>query len=277
MRVTLWGTRGSVARSGLDTVRYGGDTSVVEVEATNGTRLILDGGSALMRVTPGLGSFCERIDLLLTHLHMDHIQGLGFFYPLRDPGIETHIWGPISTTMELRDRLARYLSPPLFPVRLRDLRSMHYHDVEPGSSFEVGPLMVSADLICHPGPTLGYRIEENGKALAYLPDHEPALGHREFPADAQWTSGFELVRGADLLIHDAQYTQEEYATRVGWGHSTIGQAIDLAAQAEVKTLVTFHHDPEHTDEMLDQQLQGALRGDPPLELVPGRAGSACEL
>jgi len=275
VRVTLWGTRGSVARSGLDTVRYGGDTSVVEVEATDGTRLILDGGSALMRVTPGLGSFCERIDLLLTHLHMDHIQGLGFFYPLRDPDIETHIWGPVSPTTGLAERLARYLSPPLFPVRFRDLRSMHLHDVAPGS-FVIGPFTISTDLVCHPGPTLGYRIEENGKAMVYLPDHEPALGHREFPADAQWTSGFDLMRGADLLIHDAQYTEEEYAGRVGWGHSTLRQAVDLAAQAEVKTLVTFHHDPEHSDEMLDQQLQ-ALRSDLPIELVPGRAGAAFEI
>jgi len=276
VRVTLWGTRGSVARSGLDTVRYGGDTSVVEVEAADGTRLILDGGSALMRVTPGLGSLCDRIDLLLTHLHMDHIQGLGFFYPLRDPDIETHIWGPVSPTTGLAERLARYLSPPLFPVRFRDLRSMHLHDVAPGS-FVIGPFTISTDLVCHPGPTLGYRIEENGKAMVYLPDHEPALGHREFPADPQWTSGFDLMRGADLLIHDAQYTEEEYAGRVGWGHSTLRQAVDLAAQAGVKTLVTFHHDPEHSDEMLDQQLQEALRADLPLELVPGRAGAAFEI
>lgn len=276
MRVTLWGTRGSVARAGMETVRYGGDTSVVEVEGSGGTRLILDGGSGMMRVTPGLGSFCERIDVLLTHLHMDHIQGLGFFYPLRDPNIETHIWGPMSTTMDLRERLSRYLSPPLFPVRLRDLQALHLHDVGPGT-FEIGRFAVTADLICHPGPTLGYRIEENGSALAYLPDHEPALGHREFPADPKWTSGFDLIKGVDLLIHDAQYTEEEYASRVGWGHSTLRQAVRLASQAGVKTLVTFHHDPEHSDEMLDEQLQKALAEDLPIELVPGRAGSAFEL
>ena len=276
MRITLWGTRGSVARAGMDTVRYGGDTSVVEVEATDGTRLILDGGSGMMRVTPGLGSFCERIDVLLTHLHMDHIQGLGFFYPLRDPNIETHIWGPVSTTMSLEDRLARYLSPPLFPVRLRDLQAMHLHPVGPGA-FNVGPLTVFADLVGHPGPTLGYRIEENGNAMAYLPDHEMALGHPVFPADPKWTSGFDLVKDVDLLIHDTQYTEEEYAGRVGWGHSTLRQAVAFAGQAGVKTLVTFHHDPEHTDEMLDEQLQKALAEDLPLELVPGRAGSAFEI
>jgi len=276
MRVTLWGTRGSVARAGMQTVRYGGDTSVVEVEGADGTRLILDGGSGMMRVTPGLGTFCERIDVLLTHLHMDHIQGLGFFYPLRDPNIQTHVYGPVSTTMKLRERLSRYLSPPLFPVRLRDLQSVHFHDVGPGS-FEVGPFTISADLVCHPGPTLGYRIEENGNAMAYLPDHEPALGQRAFPGNPEWTSGFDLMKGVDLLIHDAQYTEEEYEGRVGWGHSTLRQAVELAAQAEVKTLVTFHHDPEHSDEMLDEQLQQALAEDLPLELLPGRAGSAFEV
>lgn len=276
MRITLWGTRGSVARAGMHTVRYGGDTSVVEVEGSKGTRLILDGGSGMMRVTPGLGSFCERIDVLLTHLHMDHIQGLGFFYPLRDPDIETHIYGPVSTTLDLRERLSRYLSPPLFPVRLRDLQSLHLHGVGPGT-FKIGPFTVTADLICHPGPTLGYRIEENGSAMAYLPDHEPALGHREFPADPEWTSGFDLIKDVDLLIHDAQYTEEEYAGRVGWGHSTLQQAVGLASQAGVKTLVTFHHDPEHSDEMLDEQLQKELAEDLPIELVPGRAGSAFEL
>jgi phosphoribosyl 1,2-cyclic phosphodiesterase len=276
MRVTLWGTRGSVARAGMATVRYGGDTSVVEVEGEDGTRLILDGGSGMMRVTPSLGSFCERIDVLLTHLHMDHIQGLGFFYPLRDPNVQTHIWGPISTTMDLGQRLARYLSPPLFPVRLRDLQSLHLHDVGPGT-FEIGPFTITADLIIHPGPTLGYRIEENGSAMAYMPDHEPALGHRHFPADPEWTSGFDLMKDVDLLIHDAQYTAEEYEQRVGWGHSTLEQAVALATQAGVKTLVTFHHDPEHTDQMLDEQLQEALEGDLKIELVPGRAGSAFEL
>ncbi len=276
MRVTLWGTRGSVARAGMDTVRYGGDTSVVEVEGSDGTRLILDGGSGMMRVTPGLGMSCERIDILLTHLHMDHIQGLGFFYPLRDPDIETHIWGPSSTTMDLRDRLGRYLSPPLFPVRLRDLRSLYLHDVGPGE-FSIGSFTISADLICHPGPTLGYRIQENGSAMAYLPDHEPALGHPEFPASPEWTSGFDLMRGVDLLIHDAQYTEEEYAARVGWGHSTLRHAVDLATQAEVGTLVTFHHDPEHSDAMLDGLLRETLAQELPLELVPGRAGAAFEV
>src|SRR5262249_36281029 len=146
----------------------------------------------------------ERVDVLLTHLHMDHIQGLGFFAPLFRPVGEVHVWGPPSTTMDLRSRLARYLSPPLFPVRIRDLEArVMFHDV-PGEPFDVGPFRVTAAAVLHPGPTVGYRIEEAGAILAYLPDHEPALGGTPF--ERRWTSGFDLAADADLLIHDAQYS-----------------------------------------------------------------------
>lgn len=276
MKVTLWGTRGSVARAGPETVRYGGDTSAVEVRSSDGTLVLLDAGSGLVRLTPDLPQDVERIDLLLTHLHMDHIQGLGFFTPLRDPDVETHIWGPISTTMGLAERLARYLSPPLFPVRLRDLRAVHLHDLQPGT-ISIGAFTVTADLICHLGSTLGYRLEEAGQVLAYLPDHEPALGHIDFPGDPKWTSGFDLVHQADMLIHDAQYTASEYSQRVGWGHSTLRHAVDFAAQAEAKALVTFHHDPEHSDETLDMLLAEARGRDPSIDVIPGTAGAVFEL
>ena len=276
MKVKLWGTRGSVARAGSETVAYGGDTSSVELQGSDGTWLILDAGSGLARIAPELPARIERVDLLLTHLHMDHIQGLGFFPPLRSDEIETHIWGPISTTMGLAERLGRYLSPPLFPLRMRELRALYLHDLEP-QTFVLGPFTISVDLIGHPGPTLGYRIEENGKVLAYLPDHEPALGYDEFPGSPRWTSGFDLIHQADVVIHDAQYTEEEYAARVGWGHSTLDHAIALASQADVSTLVTFHHDPEHSDEILDRLLEEALARDPSPQLVPGKADTVLEL
>ncbi len=274
MKVTLWGTRGSMARAGAGTVRYGGDTACVEVVGSDGTVLLLDAGTGLLNVTPGLPAGTTRIDLLLTHLHMDHIQGLGFFQPLRASHIETHLWGPVSATMGLRERIARYLSPPLFPVRLRELTA-DLHDLG-RATITIGPFRVTSDLICHPGPTLGYRVEENGRTLVYMPDHEPALGHRDFPDDPRWTSGWELAHGADVLIHDAQYTDDEYAGRIGWGHSTLGQAVAFALQAEVGRLVTFHHDPQHTDAMLDD-LHGEPEHPEGLEIVGGIAGSTFEL
>ena len=153
----------------------------------------------------------HRVDLLLSHLHMDHIQGLGFFAPLYDERMDVHIWGPSNQGLSLHARLGRYLSPPFFPVHLRDLACrLTVHEV-PCGEFAIGPFRIDSALICHPGPTVGYRIECEGASLAYLPDHEPALGAREFPLGADWTSGFALARGVDLLIHDAQYSAAEYA------------------------------------------------------------------
>lgn len=277
MRVTLWGTRGSLAAPGPETVRYGGNTSCVEVRGADGTRLILDAGTGIRRLGGAIGP-AARVDLLLTHLHMDHILGLGFFRPLDQPGQEVHIWGPPSTTLDLRARLTRYLSPPLFPVRVRDLPCrLTLHDV-PLEPFEIGRLRIVAALVCHPGQTVGYRITEDGASMAYLPDHEPALGARNFPGESDWTSGFELAAGVDLLIHDAQYTDAEYPQRVGWGHSTISHALRFAAAAGVKRLVTFHHDPGHDDRVLDRLTEEARRAfDLPFQLIPGTEGSSFDL
>lgn len=270
MKVTLWGTRGSVAAAGPDTVRYGGDTACVQVTGPEEEMILLDAGSGI-RPVGAAGNGASRIDVLITHLHMDHIQGLGFFTPLFDPGIETHLWGPPSTTMRLAERLRRYLSPPLFPVRLRDLPNTVLHDVTPGN-FQIGSVTVTAELICHPGTTLGYRLETDTASLAYLPDHEPALGVATFPDSPEWTSGNSLMEGVDLLIHDAQYTDDEYSARVGWGHSTLSQLAALAARAGVGTLVSFHHDPAHSDDFLDEFNARFAAVDRPFSFVPGRAG-----
>ena len=248
MKARLWGTRGSIAAGGAKTIRYGGDTSAVEVRTDGGQLLVLDAGSGLRPVdTSGAP---DRVDILLSHLHMDHVQGLPFFAPLLDPEFEVHVWGPISTTRTLRARLSRYMSPPLFPVRVRDLENVFFHDVVPGR-FEIGSVEVHADLICHPGSTLGYRLIENDRVLSYLPDHEPAFGSRDFPAADEWTSGFEIAHEAHVMIHDAQYDDAEYQSRVGWGHSSITHLATFAQITDVEKLVTFHHDPAHTDEDLD--------------------------
>jgi ribonuclease BN (tRNA processing enzyme) len=189
---------------------------------------------------------------------MDHILGLGFFAPLHDPNIAVHIWGPASTTLSLGQRLTRYLSPPLFPVRLRDLEcSLELHEVSCGD-FAIGEFTVSTALVCHPDPTLGYRISTGQATLTYLSDHEPALGMQQPFLDGEWTSGYALAAGADLLIHDAQYTVEEYARHVGWGHSSLPHAMAFGALAGVRHLVPFHHDPSHGDVDLDQIIATAV-------------------
>jgi len=273
VRVCLWGTRGSIASAGPETVRYGGNTACVEVEGADGTILILDAGTGIRRVGDTYRE-PRRLDILLTHLHMDHIQGLGFFAPLFRDGFEVHIWGPPSTTEDLRTRLTRYLSPPLFPVRLRDVNAqLELHDA-PMEPFSIGGMEIDADVIIHPGQTIGYRITDGAKSVAYLPDHEPALVADAFPALGEWSSGHDLARDVDLLVHDAQYTADEYAARIGWGHSRVSDAVDLARAAGAKQLVTFHHDPAHDDDELDTMLAEARSlANGSLDVQPGKEGS----
>jgi len=275
--VKLWGTRGSLASSGPDTVGYGGNTASVEVTGADGTILVLDAGTGIRRLGAAIDPAVERVDVLLTHLHMDHIQGLGFFAPFFRPAGEIHLWGPASATMDLRSRLTRYLSPPLFPVQIRDLEArVVLHDA-PDQPTDIGGFEVVARHVIHPGPTVGYRISADGASLAYLPDHEPALATTHFPAESDWTSGFELASGVDLLIHDGQYTDDERRARVGWGHSSVTEAIAFAELARAQRLVLFHHDPSHTDAMLDELTAGARETAASIDIACGREGDRYEL
>ena len=275
MQVTLWGTRGSMAAPSAQTARYGGNTSCVEVRGSDGTVLVLDGGTGIHPLGLTLPPSLKRVDVLLTHLHMDHIQGLGFFGPMYRPDIELHIWGPASTTQSLQARLKRYFSPPLFPVRLSELSSRPiFHEVPCGET-DIGEFRVASATVCHPGPTVGYRITgPDGRVLTYLPDHEPALGVLTFPSlPREWTSGGLLAAESDVLIHDSQYTTNEYASRCGWGHSTFRHTLDFAALTEARRLVTFHHDPDHTDTDLDRLMAEAVQeARPTCEVTPGCEG-----
>jgi phosphoribosyl 1,2-cyclic phosphodiesterase len=278
MRVTLWGTRGSLASPGAETKHFGGNTSCVEVRAEDGSLLVLDAGTGIRRLGATLDGSVRRVDLLLSHLHMDHIQGLGFFAPLYAPETEVHIWGPASTTLGLQERLSRYLSPPFFPVHLRDLQCrLSLHEV-PCGSFTIGPFQIFAALICHPGPTVGHRITSGVRTVAYLSDHEPALGVAEFPGHPEWTSGFSVAADADLLIHDAQYRADEYPDHVGWGHSSLDDVLRFAALARVRHLVTFHHDPSHSDTDIEAMITSApSRSELGFELTAGAEGATFDL
>jgi phosphoribosyl 1,2-cyclic phosphodiesterase len=279
MKVRIWGARGSLATPGPETTRYGGNTSCVEVRGRDGSLLVLDAGTGIRRLGAVVGPEVRRIDLLLTHLHLDHIEGLGFFAPLFRRDLEMHVWGPASTTLDLRARLSRFLSPPLFPVRLRDLPcQLELHDVASIERFRAGAFEVQSALVCHPGPTVGFRITEGDATLSYLSDHEPAFGGIDFPNDLEWTSGYELAAGADLLIHDAQYDDAEYAARVGWGHSSLRDALAFARATGVRRIIPFHYDPAHTDAELDGRFAAAEHDAPlPFELLPAVEGASFEL
>jgi len=276
VNVSFWGTRGSLAAPGPDTVRFGGNTSCVEVRSGEHL-LVLDAGTGIRRLGQAISPAQRRIDILLTHLHMDHIQGLGFFAPLHRADMEVHIWGPASATMTLAARLSRYLSPPLFPVRVRDLEcTLVLHELP--ALCEIGPFRIRARHVCHPGPTVGYRIESGDSVIAYLPDHEPALGSRPFPREPAWTSGYDLAEGADVLIHDAQYTSDEYAQRVGWGHSSLDQMLSFARLAAARRLVPFHYDPGRSDDVLEATLADAVRAAAPtFAVTPAKEGETLTL
>jgi phosphoribosyl 1,2-cyclic phosphodiesterase len=253
VRATVWGCRGSLATPGEETLRYGGNTSCVELELADGTVVVLDAGTGARGL--GLRLAADRpavIHLLLTHLHLDHLEGLGFFRPLWTSGVELHVWGPASPVMSLRERVARYLSPPLFPMQLADVAAhVTFHDV-PEEPWSIGSARFLAEPVLHPGATVGYRVEENGSSLTYIPDHEPAFGHDLDSRSPDWISGWELARDASVVIHDAQYTETEYEEKTGWGHSSVADAVAFARIAGARRLVLFHHDPMHSDDELER-------------------------
>jgi phosphoribosyl 1,2-cyclic phosphodiesterase len=275
MLARVWGCRGSIASPGPSTVRYGGNTSCVELTLPDGSVAILDAGTGIRELGDRLvADGVQVVHVMLSHLHLDHLQGLAFFKPLYRPDVELHLWGPPSPVRTLSDRVAAYMSDPLFPVDLADVPcTLVAHDA-PMDGCDLGGAQVWAAPVTHRGPTVGYRVEEGDHTFAYMPDHEPALGIELGQTDKAWISGIELADHADVLLHDAQYTHEEYADHVGWGHSSIRHVVEFAHMAEVKQLVLFHHDPAHCDDELEviRDEAGKLWGDrpnPPLVAYEG--------
>lgn len=246
MKIKIRGVRGSIPTAEPDTSQYGGNTSCVDVEE-EGWRLVMDGGSGMRNSNTGQRPENKRIDILLTHLHLDHILGLGFFQPFFDPSMEIHIWGPSSSSHSLHSRLSRYLSPPLFPVLLKNLPcKLSLHEID-NSDFEIGPFKIKSRYVIHPGPTVGFRVTGLHSTFTYIPDHEPALGPDGMINDPDWISGLTLATYADLLLHDSQYSLKEYPSHTGWGHSSMDDVLKFAEKANVKHLLLAHHDPSHTD------------------------------
>lgn len=269
MKVKLHGTRGAYPTSSATHQTYGGNTSCIEV--INGEeRLIVDAGTGILGIDFDTYYKADRIDILLTHLHMDHIQGLAFCKPLFDPSKDVHIWGPGGSPESLKTRLNRFMSPPLFPISLRDIPSKLIIQELPNTKITIGNFVITTAYISHPGPTVGFRIQCGSKTLSYLPDHEPVIGKSHLFPEDEWVSGFDLAFQSDLLIHDSQYSKKEYRNKAGWGHSSMEIAAEFCARTSAKHLLLFHHNPEHADDERTRMFQSFMRSvkyDFPIELA----------
>jgi CheY-like chemotaxis protein len=274
MRIRFWGTRGSLAKPGSTTVRYGGNTSCVEMRTADDTLIVLDCGTG----AHGLGQALLTGDtasvhghLLITHTHWDHIQGFPFFAPLFVPGSIWDIYGPGGLGKHLEETLAGQMEYAYFPVTLDQLgATIRFHDLVEGV-VELGDVHITTRYLNHPALTLGYRLESGGAVVIYATDHEPhawpqleassqsGADPSALPVHREDQRHIEFLRGADLVIHDAQYTAAEYPQKEGWGHSPMEYTVDVALAADVKRLALFHHDPLRDDATLDRLVEVCRR------------------
>jgi phosphoribosyl 1,2-cyclic phosphodiesterase len=252
VNVTFFGVRGSTPCPCAGNHRYGGNTACVAVEAPGCEPIVLDLGTGLRfwgETLPLDGSF--RGHALVTHLHWDHVQGLPFFTPVHIPGSRLDIYGPVQEGgLSMEEAFEEFMRPPYFPVRVADLAGDITFNALPEGDHAIGDAKVRVRNVPHVGPTVGYRIELEGRSVVYISDHQQPLdGGMDVAPQV-----LELCDGADLLIHDSQYTPEEFVMKAHWGHCTVDYALHVAAEAGVRRLALFHHDPAHDDPFLDRLL-----------------------
>lgn len=246
LALTFWGVRGSTPVPGRTTLRYGGDTTCLQIQA-GPYFLIIDCGSGARRLGREMMRTGQRdADLFFTHSHLDHVCGLPFFWPAFDPQTRIRVWaGHVAADMTTQEHIARFMSPPIFPVPPSVLKACSFLRFSAGAALEPRPgLVVTTLRLNHPGGATGYRFHWKGRSIAIVTDHE----HGDPEIDAALVP---FVSGADVMVYDAMFTDADYPAHRGWGHSTWTQCLALAARAGVRTPVIFHHDPDRSDEALD--------------------------
>jgi ribonuclease BN (tRNA processing enzyme) len=282
VRITFFGVRGSCPTSSDQYRRYGGNTSCVLVEVEGEPPLVIDLGTGLR----ALGEHLEvplraaglplRANALLTHLHYDHVLGMPFFAPMRDPGAILDVYGPSQEGSSLREVLSGMVKPPFFPIFMSEFRgSLFFHDLDDKADLTLGAVAVKVRVVPHIGHTLGFRVEAGGRSLAYLSDHQAPVDRRSIDAGV-----LDLCRDADLVIHDAQYTDDEFVVHSDWGHSTEAYAVHVAREAGAKRLSLFHYDPSHTDRDIEDMVTHARRiagGRKVLEVTAAAEGTTVDL
>jgi phosphoribosyl 1,2-cyclic phosphodiesterase len=248
--VRCWGTRGSIPSPGPDTTRYGGNTSCVEIEA-GASRIIFDAGTGIRRLGKKVVSEGEEKDatVFLTHFHWDHIQGLPFFSPVHEPDFRLRILAPAQEGVDSESLICGMMGPVYFPLPFDDFPAeITFEDLGSGA-WESGDLRVRSMRMRHTAHTVGFRLEAAGHSVVYIPDNE-LIGGAYPVADGWYDRLVQFIADADLLLHDAMFTPQEYSQKEGWGHSTFDQALALAERAGVGKLRFFHHDPGRSDEDL---------------------------
>lgn len=277
LTVTFEGVRGSTPCAGSAYARYGGHSSCVSLEVEGETPIVFDMGTGLRPYGIRLGG-AAQVDLLLTHLHWDHVQGLPFFTPLFHPESELRVFAPRQDEGPVGEVFTGMMRPPYFPITPDGLAGSIGFDDVGDDEFALGAAKVRSRWVRHVGPTLGFRVEWHGASVAYIPDHGQGCGG--FSDDHVPDAVLELVDNVDLLIHDSQHTNDEFEPKRHWGHCTIDYAIHVAREAGARCLALFHHDPAHGDDVLDALTRkaedvSAARGVP--DLLAAAEGQSVEL
>ena len=293
MKVRFWGVRGSIASPGPNTVRYGGNTTCIEVVLPNGHSIIFDAGTGIRPLGLKLMDNAPvNCTLCISHTHWDHIQGLPFFIPLFVPGNRVDVYGAFDPVYQkdLQSILAQQMEYCYFPVRALDLKAdIRYHTLHEGDSFEVGPATVTTVLMNHPVLTYGYRVDCNGKSVFFSGDHEPPhniystedtfYGEYEQLIDSKVGDICDAANGVDLFIVDAQYTEPEMVHKRGWGHGSFASGLAMARRAKAKQVAFTHHDPTRSDDALDligRKLREQARSNDP-DMLIAREGLEIDL
>lgn len=272
IKIKFWGVRGSIPTPGPRTIRYGGNTSCVEIQFPGKPRFIIDAGSGIRELGKELlqSKIPVKAYIFLTHFHWDHIQGLPFFKPAFKPGNHFILYGCDEPDVDLTQIISMQMNPIYFPVAVEDMGAKVEFRTAKEGAFEVEGVTIRTQFMNHPGYTFGYRFTYQGKSIIYISDNEP---YRRPNDNGEPVAGISLedrfenfydnkedqfinfISGADLLIHDTQYFPHEYEERITWGHSPYTYTVDIAVKARVKQLVLFHHDPDHDDDTVDKMAE----------------------